>query len=182
MFIVNTIVAGVAGAGRGTLLLVHGLVVDLWGRHVFCGSERSGQDRKSIPMAGRNGERHRGPVFCSSTLIPLAFAQNQAAYQGPWGSHTPQVTHTLHVDVMACVENCWQTSNGGAVQENQDCTIYTSGDQTRALKAQRRGRWRGGLGITQGSRLASRGLECHHALRASFASHGVQWHCFSCFG
>ena len=94
-------------------------------------------------------------------------------------THTLQVTHTLHVDAMACVENGWQTSNGGAVQDNQDSTIDSSGDETRALKAQRRGIWRGVLGVAQGSRLASSLFERHHVRHASFASHGVWWHCFT---
>jgi hypothetical protein len=40
-------------------------------------------------------------------------------------------THSLHVDAMAGVENGWQTSNGGAVQDDQDCTVDCSAGQTR---------------------------------------------------
>jgi hypothetical protein len=33
---------------------------------------------------------------------------------------------------MACVENGWQTSNGGAVQDDQDCLVDCSAGQTRS--------------------------------------------------
>ena len=87
-----------------------------------------------------------------------------------------QVTHTLHVDAMACVENGWQTSNGGAVQEDQDCTIDSSGDQTRALKAQRRGRGRGVGGQLLGT---AEGLHLAFSLENATALHGGPWHCFT---
>jgi hypothetical protein len=93
-------------------------------------------------------------------------------------THTLQVTHTLHVDAMAYVEKDWQTSNGGALQDDQDCTIDPSGGQTRTLKAQRRGIWRGVLGMVQGSHLASSLLSAiksathpsHHTASVAIAS------------
>ena len=92
----------------------------------------------------------------ASQLLYLSRLAESSPLPRPMGStHTLQITHTLHVDGMARVENGWQTSNGGAAQVHQDFTICTSGGHTRALKAQRRGRGRGVLGITQGSHLAS---------------------------
>lgn len=53
--------------------------------------------------------------------------------------------HTLHLDGMASVNEDWQTSSCGECQDDQDLAMrfHGSDQETRALKAQRRGRGRG---------------------------------------
>jgi len=84
----------------------------------FFGSKQSSQGK--IPIAKRFEKNHNSPSLLLPDSYTSHFTHNQARPQDPWGL---QVTHTLHVDAMAYVENGWQTSN---VQDDQDCTVDSS--------------------------------------------------------
>ena len=79
------------------------------------------------PRQNTDGKVKRKEAQGPSLLLPDSYTSPR-----PMGStHSLQATHTLHVDAMACVENGWQTSNGGAMQDDQDCTVVCSAGQTR---------------------------------------------------